>query len=39
MSKPMTVEAGQLGRLDHADDAAGRAGQDRVLALERAPHR
>ena len=28
------VEAGELGRLGHADDAAGRAGQDRVLALE-----
>ncbi len=28
------VEAGELRRLDHADDAAGRAGQQRVLALE-----
>ena len=28
------LEAGEPGRLDHADDAAGRAGQDRILALE-----
>jgi len=28
------VEAGELGRLDHADDAAGWAGEQRVLALE-----
>ena len=28
------LEAGQLGGLDHADDAAGRAGQHRILALE-----
>ena len=29
------AEVGQLRRAHHADDAAGRAGQDRVLALER----
>ena len=28
------AEAGEPGRLDHADHAAGRAGQDGVLALE-----
>jgi hypothetical protein len=28
------LHAGQFGRPGHADDAAGRAGQDRVLALE-----
>ena len=28
------LEAGELRRLDHADHPAGRAGQDRILALE-----
>ena len=41
MSKPITLillaesSPGQLRGAHHADDAAGRAGEDRVLALER----
>jgi hypothetical protein len=34
MSKPITLSKPASAVVDHADDAAGRAGQDRVLALE-----
>ena len=35
MSKPMTFsKPASLRRFHHADDAAGRAGQQRILALE-----